>query len=164
MGALAVRRWDALSPKEKETIIARSTATIFADELHEGVAEILADVRANGDEAIARALAKFDDVHIEPTDLRITEGEFAAAREEVSSGLLEAIRVGIDNIRRYNERVLRDADWTEELSPGVWVGEQTSPIVSAGLFVPSGKGSFPSVLMQIGTPASWKAIHLHSRK
>ncbi len=153
MGALAVRRWDALSPIEKETIIARSTATIFADELHEGVAEILADVRANGDEAIARALAKFDDVHIEPTDLRITEGEFAAAREEVSSGLLEAIRVGIDNIRRYNERVLRDADWTEELSPGVWVGEQTSPIVSAGLFVPSGKGSFPSVLMQIGTPA-----------
>jgi histidinol dehydrogenase len=153
VGALAVRRWDALSPKEKETIIARSTATIFDDELHEGVAKILADVRANGDDAIARALAKFDDVHVEPTELRVTEEEFAAAREEVSSELLDAIRVGIDNIRRYNERVLRDADWTEELSPGVWVGEQTSPIVSAGLFVPSGKGSFPSVLMQIGTPA-----------
>ena len=83
----------------------------------------------------------------------MTEAEFAAAREQVSTELLEAIRVGIDNIRRYNERVLRDADWTEELSPGVWVGEQTSPIVSAGLFIPSGKGSFPSVLMQIGTPA-----------
>ena len=35
----------------------------------------------------------------------------------------------------------------------MWVGERTSPIMSAGLFVPSGKGSFPSVLMQIGTPA-----------
>src|SRR5207245_11749950 len=88
-----------------------------------------------------------------PSELRVTEAEFAAARDAVSGELLEAIRVGIDNIRRYNERVLRDADWTEELSPGVWVGERTSPIMSAGLFVPSGKGSFPSVLMQIGTPA-----------
>ena len=33
------------------------------------------------------------------------------------------------------------------------LGEKTTPIASAGLFVPSGKGSFPSVLVQIGTPA-----------
>ena len=33
------------------------------------------------------------------------------------------------------------------------VGEKRTAIASAGLFVPSGKGSFPSVLVQIGTPA-----------
>ena len=40
-----------------------------------------------------------------------------------------------------------------DLAPGVEVGEQSRPIASVGLFVPSGKGSFPSVLVQIGTPA-----------
>ena len=84
MGALAVRRWDALSPDEKETILARSTATIFDDGLHAGVAEILADVRARGDEAVVSALAKFDDVHISAAELRVTEAEFAAARDAVS--------------------------------------------------------------------------------
>jgi histidinol dehydrogenase len=33
------------------------------------------------------------------------------------------------------------------------VGEKVSPIASAGLFVPSGKGSYPSVLIQLATPA-----------
>jgi histidinol dehydrogenase len=49
--------------------------------------------------------------------------------------------------------VLEGASWQAELEPGLVVGERCGPIDSAGLFVPSGKGSFPSVLMQIGTPA-----------
>ena len=153
MGALAIRRWDALSDDERRTLLARSTAAIFDDSLHASVAEIIADVREHGDEAVVRALARFDGIDVEPSALRVSDDEFEAARASVSDDLRAAIRVGIDNIRRYNERVLRDADWTEELSPGVVVGERTSPIMSAGLFVPSGKGSFPSVLMQIGTPA-----------
>jgi histidinol dehydrogenase len=154
MGALAVRRWEALSDADRRMILARSTAAIFDDELHRGVAEIVADVRDHGDAAIVRALARFDGVELAPADLRVQDEEFELARASLDEKLASAIRMGIENIRRYNERVLRDADWMEELSPGVVVGEKTSPILSAGLFVPSGKGSFPSVLMQIGTPAT----------
>jgi histidinol dehydrogenase len=154
MGALAVRRWEALSDADRRVILARSTAAIFDDELHRGVAEIVADVRDHGDAAIVRALARFDGVELAPADLRVQDEEFELARASLDEKLASAIRMGIENIRRYNERVLRDADWMEELSPGVVVGEKTSPILSAGLFVPSGKGSFPSVLMQIGTPAT----------
>jgi histidinol dehydrogenase len=154
MGALAVRRWEALSDADRRVILARSTAAIFDDELHRGVAEIVADVRDHGDAAIVRALARFDGVELAPADLRVQDEEFELARASLDETLASAIRMGIENIRRYNERVLRDADWMEELSPGVVVGEKTSPILSAGLFVPSGKGSFPSVLMQIGTPAT----------
>jgi histidinol dehydrogenase len=154
MGALAVRRWEALSDADRRMILARSTAAIFDDELHRGVAEIVADVRDHGDAAIVRAIARFDRVELAPVDLRVQDEEFELARASLDEKLVSAIRIGIENIRRYNERVLRDADWMEELSPGVVVGEKTSPILSAGLFVPSGKGSFPSVLMQIGTPAT----------
>jgi histidinol dehydrogenase len=134
-------------------VLARSTAVIFDDELNQSVAEIVDDVRRNGDEGVLRALAKFDDVESDASALLVSEAEFARARKAVSGPLLRAIREGIANMRRYNERVLRDASWLEELSPGVLVGEQVRPIESVGLFIPSGKGSFPSVLMQIGTPA-----------
>ena len=43
--------------------------------------------------------------------------------------------------------------WRKEIAPGIVVGEEHRPIPSVGLFVPCGKGSFPSVLVMIGVPA-----------
>ena len=39
------------------------------------------------------------------------------------------------------------------MQPGLFVGEKITPITSAGLFVPSGKASYPSVAYQLGVPA-----------
>jgi histidinol dehydrogenase len=153
MGTLAVRRLAELTPDERQRLLDRATAAIFDGELMASVREIVEDVLAHGDEAVVRALARFDGVECSPGDLRVTDAEFAAARMAVGSDLLEAIRRGIRNIRAFNERVLEGATWRAELEPGLMVGERSGPIDSAGLFVPSGKGSFPSVLMQIGTPA-----------
>lgn len=153
MGALAIRRLERLSPGERRRLLERATAAIFDPQLVAGVREIVEDVRAHGDEAIVRALARFDGVACPADGLRVTEAEFEAARAAVSSELLGAIRQGIARIRAFNERVLEGASWRVELEPGLVVGEQSGPIDSTGLFVPSGKGSFPSVLMQIGTPA-----------
>ena len=47
----------------------------------------------------------------------------------------------------------RAADWSFESEPGLHVGEKVTPISSAGLFVPSGKASYPSVAYQLGVPA-----------
>ena len=47
----------------------------------------------------------------------------------------------------------RASDWSFEPEPGLRVGEKVSPIASAGLFVPSGKASYPSVAYQLGVPA-----------
>ena len=44
----------------------------------------------------------------------------------------------------------RAADWSFESEPGLHVGEKITPISSAGLFVPSGKASYPSVAYQLG--------------
>ena len=85
--------------------------------------------------------------------MRVTEAEFAAAKSETPEAVQTAIRHAIDHSRRFNEQVLQHGDWRLELEPGLMVGEKRTAIASAGLFVPSGKGSFPSVLVQIGTPA-----------
>jgi histidinol dehydrogenase len=151
--ALAVRRLDELDRNELDRILARSTAAIFAPELTSSVGQIIEDVRLRGDAAVCDALARFDGVECSPADLLVDEAEIARAAPRIGGDVLAAIRTGIQNIRAFNERVLVGAEWLEEIAPGLLVGEQSRPIASAGLFVPSGKGSFPSVLMHIGTPA-----------
>ena len=153
MGKIAVYRLEAMAPDDRARIMERSLSAIFDADLNASVREIVEDVRAHGDEAVCRALARFDGVECRPEQLRVGEDEFAAARAAVSDAVVAGIRQGIANIRAFNKRVLRDASWREEIAPGLEVGEQARPIDAAGLFVPSGKGSFPSVLMQIGTPA-----------
>lgn len=153
MGRLAVRRISALAPDERARILARATAAIFDEELRGSVAAIVDDVRRDGDAAVSRALARFDAVECPPARLRVSAGEFDRAREALDPAVVEALRVGIANIRAFNEHVVADASWRAEIAPGVEVGEKAGPIDAAALFVPSGKGSFPSVLMQIGMPA-----------
>ncbi len=41
----------------------------------------------------------------------------------------------------------------KEIAPGVITGERTTPIASVGLYVPRGKGSFPSVMIMLCIPA-----------
>ncbi len=150
---LTVHRWADLDAAGRAELLDRGLGDIFDPVLQESIAALVAEVRADGDAAVCRALARFDGCTVAPDALRVTEAEFAAARNEVPEAVQTAIRHAIDHSRRFNEQVLSHGDWRYELDPGLMVGEKRTAIASAGLFVPSGKGSFPSVLVQIGTPA-----------
>jgi histidinol dehydrogenase len=146
--------WGEMSAEARVAAVSRGLDKIFDPELRRGIAELVEDVRTRGDAAVIDALAKYDGVVVAPDGLRVTEAEFAAARAGVSPGLHSAIRDGIDHLRRFNEEICKTGTWTIESEPGLTVGEKVSAIESAGLFVPSGKASYPSVLMQLGVPAT----------
>ena len=150
---LLVRRWADLDAIARAAFLARGLDDIFDPALQASIAALVADVREHGDAAICRALERFDGCSVAPGDLRVTDAEFAAARAETPAAVQDAIRQAIDHSRRFNERALEHGDWRFDIEPGLMVGEKRTAIASAGLFVPSGKGSFPSVLVQIGTPA-----------
>ncbi|MSO46738.1 MAG: histidinol dehydrogenase [Thermoleophilia bacterium] len=150
---LRIHRWADLSPDDRNAILNRGLGDIFEPSLQVSIVDLVAEVRRDGDAAVCRALAQFDGCHVEPAGLRVTEAEFAAATRETPKAVQTAISHAIDHSRRFNEQVLQHGDWRLELEPGLMVGEKRTAIASAGLFVPSGKGSFPSVLVQIGTPA-----------
>jgi len=150
---LLVRRWADLDATARAAFLARGLDDIFDPALQASIAALVADVREHGDAAICRALERFDGCSVAPGDLRVTDAEFAAARTETPAAVQNAIRQAIDHSRRFNERALEHGDWRFDIEPGLMVGEKRTAIASAGLFVPSGKGSFPSVLVQIGTPA-----------
>jgi histidinol dehydrogenase len=147
--------WKDAPEPVRAQVLGRGIGEIFSPTLKESIGRIIDDVRANGDEAVCRALRDFDDIRLEPHQLKVTEDEFEQARRKTDSGVLAAIRDMIDHIRRFNDQVMhhKAQDWSFETGPGLWVGEKITPIHSVGLFCPSGKASYPSVLAQIGTPA-----------
>ncbi len=155
MGMLAVRRWADLAPAEQARLMARSTAAVFEPGLIASIEALFADVRDRGDAAVVDATARFDGVALAPGELRVRPDELSDAHAALDPALLAGIREAIANSRRFNEAQVRATatGWREEVRAGFLVGEQVAPIPSAGLYVPAGKGSFPSVLCQVGTPA-----------
>ena len=137
---------------ERAALLRRGLDEIFAPTLRESICRIIDDVREHGDEAVCRALRDFDGIRIEPSQLAVTHDELAAAT--VGPAVDDAIDDAITHLRTYNQRVVeRAANWRFESEPGLFVGEKVTPIASAGLFVPSGKASYPSVAYQLGVPA-----------
>ncbi len=150
---LVVLVWRDMDPARRARLLERGVAQVFDPALRASIAEIVADVREHGDAAVLRALARFDGCEIDPGGLAVTPDEFGAAEAHVGPVVRDALREGIANVRAFNEHLTREREWRTEIRPGLMVGEKSTPVASAGLFVPSGKGSFPSVLVQIGTPA-----------
>ena len=151
---MRVVEWRRADEATRRQLLERGHDLVFDDALRTSIAALVDEVRRDGDAAVVRALARFDDVTITADRLRVAPSEFAAARHEVGDDVVAAIHDLVDHVRRFNEHLLSThQDWQIEMEPGLTAGEKVTPIVSAGLFVPSGKGSFPSVLGQIGTPA-----------
>jgi histidinol dehydrogenase len=154
MELLTLRVWSETSATERARLMARSTHTIFEPALMAAIGRIFDDVAARGDAAVVDATRTFDGVEIAPDRLLVDDDVIVEAHRTLDHALLDAIRLAIANVRAFNEAQLRASpDWREEIAPGIVVGERQQPIPSAGLFVPCGKGSFPSVLVMIGAPA-----------
>jgi histidinol dehydrogenase len=149
-----IRRLAELGADERDRLMRRSLDRIFDPALWASVRSLYEDVAAAGDGALCAALQRFDGVEASPGDLRVSDREIDAAEAELAPELREALYSMVSALRAYNERVLRDADWLEQVAPGVVVGERVRPIASAAIYVPCGKGSFPSVMAHLGVPAA----------
>ncbi|MEP7046746.1 MAG: histidinol dehydrogenase, partial [Ilumatobacteraceae bacterium] len=153
MSVLRSMTWSAMDEEARRALCARGLEAIFDVDLKAAIGRIIDDVRANGDEAVCRALHDFDHVSLQPHRLRATADEIAEAA--VSPDVDKAIDDAIVHLRAFNEQVMsRTTDWSFESEPGLSVGEKITPISSAGLFVPSGKASYPSVAYQLAVPAT----------
>jgi histidinol dehydrogenase len=144
--------WAAMDETARAALCARGLADIFDPELRRSIAALIDDVRDRGDAAVCDALARFDGIALSPDQLPVTPDELAAAA--VSRDVDAALDDAIAHCRAFNEQLMaRATDWSFEPEPGLRVGEKVTPIASAGLFVPSGKASYPSVAYQLGAPA-----------
>jgi histidinol dehydrogenase len=119
----------------------------------EKAAPIIEAVRTEGDAALIRFARDFDKADLNATQLKVSPAEFDAAFGMVDEDVVAAIRFGIDNIRHFHEEQKPEAMWLKEMRPGAYAGDRFTPIRSVALYVPRGKGAFPSVTMMTAVPA-----------
>ena len=113
------------------------------------VAEIVANVRKNKDEAIFEYSKKFDGADINADNILVTEEEIKEAYEKVDETLLNVMRKALVNIRFYHEKQKQNS-WIATEDNGAIVGQKVTPLQRVGVYVPGGKAVYPSsVLMNI---------------
>ena len=140
-----------LTPDQRAALLKRSEADLsgFIDK----VRPILEAVRTEGDAALLRFARDFDGADVKPGQLKVSEAEFDAAFGLIEPAVIEAIKYGIANIKAFHEEQRPEPMWLKEIRPGAFAGDRWTPISSVALYVPRGKGAFPSVTMMTSIPA-----------
>ncbi len=148
---IRIREWKHTTEQEKQKVLLRSEGGIR--DILPRAAEIVEAVRRGGDEILKAFTREFDGVDLADRSLRIPEEEFAAAEQGVPENVKRAIDFAVDNVRRFHETQKPAEMPMVEIRPGLYAGEKAMPVPSAGLYVPSGRGSFPSMLYMTAVPA-----------
>lgn len=141
----------ALDAPSRAALLRRSETDLSG--FMETVKPIIEAVRVEGDAALVRYARELDKADLDESRLKATEAEFDAAFDLVEDDVIAAIRFGIDNIRRFHEVQKPEPMWLKEMRPGAYAGDRFTPIRSVALYVPRGKGAFPSVTMMTAVPA-----------
>lgn len=118
--------------------------------LERTVANILADVRDNGDAALRHCARHFDKVELD--DFLVTGDEFLEADALVSQGIKDAINVAKENIEKFHAVADEKPD-VIETTPGVFCWKKSVPIEKVGLYVPAGSAPLFSTVLMLAIPA-----------
>ncbi len=148
---IRMRELARLSGAELDELMRRAEADIRS--LLPQVQEVVDRVRAEGDAALVEYTRRWDCSDFDASRLRARAQDFAAARKSVSPEVIAAIEAAHDNIRRFHQQQMPEAMWFSEVQPGIMAGEKVTPVAGVGLYVPRGKGAFPSVMLMLATPA-----------
>jgi histidinol dehydrogenase len=142
---------DSLTSEEKDRLMRRSETDIRS--LLSLAETVIESVRLHGDKAVIDYTRQFDAAAFDAGMLKAKPQDFDAARKAVPAEVVTAIEASHSNIRKFHEEQMPEAMWFTEIEPGIMAGEKITPITSAGLYVPRGKGAFPSVMIMLATPA-----------
>ena len=116
------------------------------------VADIIAQVREKGDEAVFALTSKFDHCEITPDTLKVTKEEIEEAYAQAGNDFVEVMQKSAENIRLFHEKQQRSS-WFDPRPDGTILGMKMLPIATAGVYVPGGKAAYPSSVLMNVIPA-----------
>ena len=151
MNDVNVQKLKDLSSAQRASLTSRSEADLSF--YIEKSRSIIDAVREEGDAALVRFGRDLDKAaSLTRETLKVSKEELEEAFALVDAQVIEAIRHAIENIRSFHEEQLPEPMWLKEIRPGAFAGDRYIPINSVALYVPRGKGSFPSVTMMTSVP------------
>src|SRR3569623_1627514 len=155
---IQIRHLDSSAPD----FIAQLQAVLaFESEQDEAIdraaAEILAQVKARGDEAVLEYTHRFDRVAASSVAaLEIGAGGLQSALAQLPPARRAALQTAADRVRSYHERQKRETgsdgfSYTE--ADGTMLGQKVTPLDRVGIYVPGGKAAYPSSVLMNAIPA-----------
>ncbi len=114
------------------------------------VADIIANVRKNGDKALREYSAKFDGAELE--SLEVSSEEIDAAFATLEPEFVAIIEEAAENIREFHRHQIRTG-FAITPRDGVVLGQRVIPLERVGLYVPGGTASYPSSVLMNCIPA-----------
>lgn len=114
------------------------------------VSKILADVKENGDKAVASYTLKFDGSMLEKAEISAEDLEKYAA--ECDGEVFEALERASENIKEFHKRQLQQS-WLTTKENGVILGQRIRGLKRVGIYVPGGTAAYPSSVLMNAIPA-----------
>lgn len=130
-----------------EDIFARVVPAVNVEQI---VADIIENVKVNGDKALFEYTEKFDKAVL--TSLQVTEDEIEEAVKAVEPEFLEILEKAAKNIRKFHEKQVRNSFIIND-ETGIVIGQKVIPVDRAGLYVPGGTAAYPSTVLMDSIPA-----------
>ncbi|ETD21682.1 MULTISPECIES: histidinol dehydrogenase [Prevotellaceae] len=131
-----------------ETIVKRPQLDV--SRLNATVAEVLNDVKNNGDEAVKRYEKEFD--HVSLASLAVTQAELDEVETLVSQELKEALLLSYGNIAKFHAAQKFDGIKVKT-AKGVTCWQKSIPIQKVGLYIPGGTAPLFSTVLMLAVPA-----------
>ncbi|MGH8294410.1 MAG: histidinol dehydrogenase [Steroidobacteraceae bacterium] len=141
--------WETLSAGERRAALARPVQAA-RDDIEAVAREVIANVRAGGDEALRAYSRRFDGAELQ--SLAASAEEFSQAERALTLEQRSALERAIDNIERFHRAQMPDG-LTMETVPGVRCERVIRPISAVGLYVPAGSAPLPSTVVMLAVPA-----------
>ena len=114
------------------------------------VADIIENVKQNGDKAVKEYCLKFDKAQLD--SLLVSPEEMAEAKALVEPEFYDILEKAAENIRVFHEKQKRNSFIIND-RPGIVMGQKVIPMDKAGLYVPGGTAAYPSTVLMDAIPA-----------
>ena len=124
----------------------------FPEEAEKAASEVLAAIRARGDEAVAEYVAKFEGAKLQPKQFRVSAAEMEKVDAVVSPALKRAVKDAYSRVMKFSKASLRKP-WTMKTPRGGSAGEFFSPMDRVGVYVPGGTAPLASTSVMTVTLA-----------
>lgn len=114
------------------------------------VADIIENVKKNGDKAVDEYTQKFDGSKVENPE--ISKDEIEALAKTCDKNFLTALEKAADNIADFHKRQLQQS-WLTTKNNGVILGQRVRGLARVGIYVPGGTAAYPSSVLMNAVPA-----------
>ena len=133
-------------PGFEESLSALYHRLPFPPQAEQAAADIIAQVRDRGDQALFDFARKFDNIELNSDNIVVSAEEIASAVKKLPAADKKAIRQAYEQVKVFAEATL-PADWHGSPRPGVTLGEKFTPMDRVGVYVPGGTAPLVSTVL-----------------